>query len=134
MRLKTHLLFATLATSYFLGCGNNLLKSSEKKDPAEDAAIALERGDEDKAISILEDALADDPENWNYVSVLAAAYAQRAGIEPLSFAQGMSTQSGASSGSGSSSGNAQSQGDLIALFGIMPTATEQGLSDIDYAV
>ena len=111
------------------GCGANFLASNEAKDPAEDAAIALERGDEDEAIKILEEALLDDSENPQFLSVLAAAYAQRAGIDPLSFAQGMAAQE-----SGDGSGDAQSQGSLVSLFGIMPVATEQGLLDIDKAI
>jgi hypothetical protein len=123
-----------LASHAVAGCGNNMFASGERKDPAEDAAIALERGDEDEAISILEAALTDDPENWNYVSVLGAAYAQRAGVEPLSIAQGMAEQTTSGGDESDDSASATSQGDMVDLFGIMPAATEASLADIDHSI
>lgn len=120
------LLFASLC-SFLTGCGGNLFSSTEAKDPAEDAAIALEKGDENKAISILEDALQGDPGNSRYLSILSSAYAQRAGVEPLTIAQGMASKQ-------SGEGDAQSQSGLVELFGIMPPATIRSLEDIDYSM
>lgn len=118
-----------LLASALASCSDNYLATGEAKDPAEDAALALERGDEDKAIDILESALTDDPDNANYLSVLSAAYAQRAGVEPLTIAQGMATSSSDDDGADDTS-----QSGLIAMFDIMPDATAQGLVDIDYAI
>ena len=116
-------------------CGSNVFKSQERKDPAEDATIALEKHDEDTAIGTLEDALADDPANPQYLSILALAYAQRAGIEPLQFAARMSANnSGSGSGSGSSTTGIPAAGDYTALFSVMPTASAKHLADLDYAV
>jgi hypothetical protein len=44
-------------------CGTNVFVSQEKEDPAEDATIALEQDDPDKAIKILNDALSSDDSN-----------------------------------------------------------------------
>ena len=91
-----------------ISCGKNAAVSN-KKDPAEDATLALEDGNPEKAISILEDALKDDADNYKLTSILASAYAQKAGIDPLSFAlkladQGSKTDSSSSSSSSSSLG------------------------------
>ena len=55
-------------------CGANPLKTYEEKDPAEDAAVALENNDPNKAIQILTDALEGDPTNAKFISLLAMAY------------------------------------------------------------
>lgn len=129
--LSIKLLGLALATQ-LTGCGDNLFATGEAKDPPEDAALALERGDSNKAIDILEDALADDPENPQLLSLLSAAYAQRAGVEPLSFAQGIGGES--SEGSANGDGGGAGNDGLVALFDIMPAATTESVSDIDYAV
>jgi hypothetical protein len=113
------------------GCGTNLLKSTEKKDPPEDATLALERHDETAAISILERALDGDPTNPQLLSILSTAYAQRAGIEPLVFAERLASsqsQSGGDSGGGSGASN------FTSMFSLMPEATTAHLSDLDRAV
>lgn len=121
---KKFMLFVVLGA--FTACGSNPYKSYEEKDPAEDATVALENNDANKAISILTDALEADPDNVIYKSVLALAYAQRAGIDPLTIAQKMGTSSSSSS---TSSGNG-----LTSLFSIMPDATDANIADVDVAV
>lgn len=114
------------------GCGTNMLQRSEKSDPAEDATLALEKGDEDKAIEILEDALADDPKNPQFLSILALAHAQRAGIEPLAFAQRISA---ASTSSQASSGTTpQAGGNYSIMFQALPEPSSDNLTDIDESV
>lgn len=110
-------------------CGPNAFKSQEKKDPGEDAAVALEDGKPEVAISILEKALDDEPENQSYLALIALAYAQKAGVDPLSFIENMAGGSGTSSSSSSSS-----SGDLTGFFGIMPDATSSNISDVDKAL
>lgn len=107
-----------------VSCGPNSFKSFEKADPAEDATVALERGDPQKAIDLLTDALVEDPSNQKYISILALAYAQRAGVDPLTLAQNM----------GSSSSSGTSGNGVTGLFSIMPVATEAAIADVDYAV
>ena len=111
-----------------LACGNNVFKSGVKKDPAEDSTLALERKNPTKAIKILEDALVGDPGNPKYLSILATAYATRAGIDPLTLGSKFST-SGASL-----LGDSSSTGSITSLFSVMPAATADVIKDIDYAV
>lgn len=129
---------AALSTAVLTGCGTNLFKTQEKKDVAEDAAIELENGNPDKAITMLENALQDDPGNITYLSLLAMAYGQRAGVDPFSFIENMASDSDseesesgddAGDSSGSSSGNG-----MTAMFGIMPPATAETIADVDYAL
>lgn len=123
--LTTHILFAgSLAASLWLGCGTNAFKTTDEGDPAEDAVIALENDDPDAAIERLESALESEPGNSTYLSLLAAAYAQRAGVEPIQFTRAMSE----------SGGDTSSASGLVAAFAILPEATASVLSDIDRAV
>lgn len=115
--------FGTLLAA-LLSCGANPYKSYEKAEPAEDATVALENKDPQKAITILTKAIEKEPENWVYVSILALAYAERAGIAPLTLAQSM-----AKSSSSSSTGNG-----VTSLFLIMPTATDEHIADVDKAL
>lgn len=111
-----------------MACGANPYKSYEKKDPAEDATVALENNDANKAISILTSALEGDPTNTTYKSILALAYAQHAGIDPLTLAQKMG-------GSSSSQSTAAASGNgLTSLFSVMPDATDANISDVDTAI
>ena len=114
-----------LLLALFTSCGPNPFSSLETGDPAEDATIALEKGDPNKAINILTDALQDEPDNWTYVSILALAYAERAGINALTLAQNMAE---------SSSTTAASTNNVTALFSVLPEATDQNISDVDEAV
>jgi len=107
------------------GCGPNPLATLERDDPAEDATIALEEGDPNKAINILTKALEEDSTNWIYVSILALAYAERAGINALTLAQNMASNSE----NGTSSSN-----EVTALFSILPDASDNNISDVDQAV
>jgi hypothetical protein len=116
----------TLSISLLNACGPNAFEAMEKKDPAEKATVALENGDAQKAIDILSDALADDPTNQQYISILSMAYAQRAGLDPLTLAQNMATSQ--------STGLASSSNGITSLFSIMPTATDAHIADVDQAV
>lgn len=108
----------------FFACGQNAFESSEPSDPAEDATIALENDDPDGAIEILETELENDPGNPQLLSILSLAYAQRAGVEPLEFAQNFSKNAG----------NTESNSQFTILFAIMPDPTASNISDIDQAV
>jgi len=112
-----------VALSLLAGCGANPYKNYEKKDPAEDATVALEEHNPNKAIEILTSALAGDPENWVYVSILGLAYAERGGIDALTLAQNMATSSSSTSTHG-----------VTSLFSIMPEATDSNISDVDTAL
>ena len=129
-KLASMLGAALVAAGVVAGCGRNVLASGEKKDPPEDATIALEKHDPAKAISILDAALAQDPTSPQLLSLKALALAQRAGIEPLTLV-GKLAAKGTSADSASSS---KDNGSLIALFDIMPDATASNIQDIDEAV
>jgi hypothetical protein len=120
---KTITVIVMLALMF--SCGPNHLATLERDDPAEDATIALEEGDPNKAINILTKALEGDSTNWIYVSILALAYAERAGINALTLAQNMASNSE----NGTSSSN-----EVTALFSILPDATDTNISDVDQAV
>jgi hypothetical protein len=115
-----------LIVSHLVSCGPNPFASYETKDPGEDATVALEDGNPNKAINILTDALKDEPENWQWVSILALAYAERAGINALTLAQKMASNSG---GQATTSSN-----EVTALFSILPEATDSNINDVDEAV
>lgn len=140
-----HRLAAAVASSllcFHVGCGKNMLASGESKDPAQDGISALERDDADAAISIIESALNSDPDNPKYKSILATAYAQRAGIDPLSLMQNMAKQSSTDAETDETDEaitpgetNAATQGNsLTALFSVMPEATSDRLADVDQAI
>ena len=105
------------------GCGSNTFKEFEEEEPAEDAAVALEQGNPTRAINILTKALEEDSDNQIYLSLLGMAYAQRAGVDPLTFVERMGSDSSGSSGNG-----------VTALFDVMPEATSDRISDVDLAV
>ncbi len=116
-----------------LGCGGNLFQGSDTSDPAEDAALLLEKDKPNDAIKLLEKALVKSPGDPKLLSMLSAAYAQRAGIEPLAMARNLASPSGDTTSS-SSGGSDQSNSSLISLFGVTPKATEDSVYDISYAV
>jgi hypothetical protein len=107
-------------------CGSNPFKTYEEKDPAEDAMVALENDDPDKAIAILTEALEGDPGNTQFLSLLAMAYAERGGIEALDLALKMA--------SNNSNGTASSTNGVTALFDVMPAATDSNIADVDTAL
>jgi hypothetical protein len=129
MKLNLKKLLLPLAlTATLASCGDNLLKSQEKKEPAEDAVLELENDNPDKAISILESALQDDPENPKLLSILSYAFAARAGVEPLKLISKM-TSTGTST-----EGGTQSDSQLLLLFDVVPEASAENIDDIDRAV
>jgi len=135
MRLVSPSLTVCILACSLTGCGVNLLKSTEKKDAAEDATLALERQDPATAIHILNSALHKDPvdnrdgtidytadDDPELLSILSTAYAQRADIDLLEFADQAQT-------------NATATGsNLTSLYAIMPAADADHLDDIDYSV
>lgn len=93
-------------------CGTNLFQAVADPEPADAATAAMDERKSDKAISILEKALQKEPENWLYISLLASAKAQKAGVDTTDIALEMAK-------GGETSGNP-----LTALFSILPTPTE----------
>jgi hypothetical protein len=131
VRRATYFLMQVLLGAGLSSCGSNFLAGTEDTDAALSATRALEQKRPSAAIKTLEKALEKDPENTTYLSILSTAYAQRAGIEPLSVAEAIASQSSSSALTSSLTATNDS---LISLFGVMPAATEDNLSDIDRAV
>ncbi len=127
LNIKNFLLLFAFTVA-FAGCGDNLLKSQEKKEPAEDAVLELENGNPDKAISILESALQDNPGDPKLLSILSYAFAARAGVEPLKLISKMTTVGA------STDGGPQSDSQILLLFAVVPDATAENITDIDRAV
>lgn len=94
-------------------CGTNLFQAVADPEPADEATAALDERKSDKAISILEKALQKEPENWLYISLLASAKAQKAGVDTTDIALEMAK-------GGVTSGNP-----LTALFIVLPTPTDE---------
>ncbi len=117
MFVLTLLLFALNA------CSSNTFSALDTADPAEAAVVAMEDGKPQKAIDLLEKALRDDTTNYQLISLLSAAYAQRHGIDTLSFAEKLATDD-------NSNGSANA---ITALYGILPDATDEHIDGIHYA-
>jgi predicted nucleic acid-binding Zn-ribbon protein len=94
-------------------CGTNLFQAVADPEPADEATAAMDERKSDKAIAILEKALQKEPENWLYISLLASAKAQKAGVDTTDIALGMAK-------AGEISGNP-----LTALFIVLPTPTDE---------
>lgn len=109
-------------------CNNNVFEAVDKGNPAEKASAYLDQGKSDEAISVLNNALQDEPENWQLVSLLASAKAQKAGLDTLDIAIRLAGGDDEESDSGDA-GAAGSDNALTSLFVILPevTTTNRGL-------
>jgi hypothetical protein len=120
-----------LLTTILVACGSNVYQATEDSDPATSAATLLEQKRPSAAIKLLESALSKKEGHPPYLSLLSAAYAQRAGIEPLSVAQAMAAKNSSSSLAFALQSSTTS---LIELFDVMPEATTDSVADIQKAV
>ena len=128
---KAHVSILLLMTFLAMGlvaCGSNALKSLDEPEPDEEATLNMEDGKPDSAIKVLESALASDSANYQYISLLSAAYAQKFGVDTLTFAEKLGTN--ATSSSGATSGNASV---ITAMYPILPAATDANIAGISYA-
>jgi hypothetical protein len=108
------IILPSLCLALSLGaCGTNVFEAVADPDPADEATAAMDERKSDEAIVILEKALQKDPENWLYISLLASAKAQKAGVDTTDIALEMAK-------GGESSGNP-----LTALFSVLPAATDE---------
>lgn len=64
---------------FILGCGNK--EDHGSQDPVIKAYQLIDEHRTDEAITLLENELSDNPDNYQYKVVLASAYAQKAGIK-----------------------------------------------------
>lgn len=109
----------------FGGCDTNVFVGAEDSDPAQLATRRMEKNDPDGAIGILESALESDPGNQQLTGLLGAAYAQKAGVDMLSFLEAMLTDDSSESSDGDST---------TALLRVLPDPTADVLDNLDHAV
>jgi hypothetical protein len=102
-----------LGLSITMSCRSNVFEPVENPNPADQATAYMDEQKPDEAISVLNSALKSDPNNYQLISLMASAKAQKAGIDTLDIAVKLATD-------GVSGSNA-----LTALFSILPVVTDQ---------
>ncbi|NDE13787.1 hypothetical protein EBZ80_02545 [bacterium] len=127
MSWRTNIMALMMAgvLSGIAACGSNVYAPLQSQDPADQAARYLEDGKPQKAIDLLEKKLADNPGEARYISILALAYAQRAGVAPIDFLDNMGSAQNSNTGL---------TNDITALFSVTPPATTSAIADVDYAI
>lgn len=105
-------------------CGSNLYSTLDEGDVANEAAAELEKGNPDKAISLLEDALKSDPNNYVLISLLSESYSQKHGVSLLDIALAMAKSSTTLAGTN----------DLTTMWPALPDSTEDNLTGLEYAI
>ncbi|MGE0174253.1 MAG: hypothetical protein AB7T49_15760 [Oligoflexales bacterium] len=124
-------------------CGSNIFKSVDKSDPGEDATVAMENGNPQKAISILEKAIEDEPENYRYYALLAAAMAQKYGVSVIQIALKMGESDEEEEGASDDQAIVQeeeeedgdsSSSDVTKLFPVLPVPSDENIDGIKEAI
>lgn len=96
-----------------LGCRSNVFEPVENPDPAELAASYMDEQKPDEAISVLNSALGKEPENYQLMSMLASAKAQKAGVDTFDLIIRLASE-GVSGDNG-----------ITAMFGVLPAVTSE---------
>ncbi|MBC7533699.1 MAG: hypothetical protein H7318_19200 [Oligoflexus sp.] len=92
-------------------CRSNVFEPVDEPKPADQAAAYMDEQKPDEAISVLNNALKSNPNNYQLISLMASAKAQKAGIDTLDIAVKLATE-------GVKGDNA-----LTAMFSILPAVT-----------
>lgn len=129
-----NIMIIMLIPTMILACGKNFMSAMDKQDTDQEASRHMEDQRPDKAISILEEELADDPENYQLMSLLSAGYAQKYGVDLISFAQAMADKKKTSSSTGSSASSSSSGNGVTILFKVLPAATEENINGVKRAL
>lgn len=110
-----------------LGCGGNIYQSIDSADASEKAVVALENEDPDKAINILEKEIEKKDDNYQAISLLATAKAQKAGIDIIDITLNLVT---------SQSENVQTSANnpVASLFSIIPDASDEIIELVNSSV
>lgn len=150
------ILIATMLPA-LIACGPNLMQATADIPPEEQAARDLELDKNDHAISILSDALGEDAQTVLdsdltgselstqlaaatadiekgpvYLSLLSAAYAQTAGLDPLNLMLKMATQkSDEEAGAEASASGTSGFNDL---FPVLPEASSDNINNLSKAL
>lgn len=119
------LLSAACGTKNAFDCDGGLAKSHcSERTKYEDARIALDDGDLDTAITLLDELIAEEPTNYDRYPLLAAAYAARAGLDILNIV---------TANFGSNSSMLQTMSSLIPTPESQGSAYDQNLLDMNKA-
>jgi hypothetical protein len=98
----------------------------EEPDPAQDAVKYLEKDKPDEAIKLLKKEVAKDPDNYELVGLLAAAYGLKAGIETFKLIENLAKEDDTEEeGSGGAVGS---------LGAVLPEPTEERINFLNYAI
>ncbi|MBC7659073.1 MAG: hypothetical protein H7249_05130 [Chitinophagaceae bacterium] len=114
--MQTKLAIILVSTLLF-GCQKNVFQPVDKAKPADQATAYMNDHQPDLAISTLNEAMKNDPNNFQLVSLMASAKAQKAGIDTFNLVVKLAT-SGVSGSNG-----------LTAMFSVLPAvdANNRGL-------
>jgi hypothetical protein len=107
------------ASSFLVGCGDNLFSSLAKRDNKDKGKSAFQSGDYDGAISYLNGYLASNPNDTEARSMLATAYMKKVGLDELSIASSIS--------------NSSSGGDWSSIVSLMPGGTAENVVSLKAA-
>ncbi|RZA21924.1 MAG: hypothetical protein EOP10_16060 [Proteobacteria bacterium] len=110
VNVKTNALSFWLGLS-LLACNSNVYEPIENPNPADQAAAYMDEQKPDEAISVLDKALSGDSQNYQLISMLASAKAQKAGVDTFDLIIRLASE-GVSGGNG-----------LTAMFSILPAVT-----------
>jgi hypothetical protein len=117
---------AVITTLSLAACGDkSVLQSAEKRDPATEAARAMEQDRPEDAVATLRSALEKDPLNYQLRSLLSAALAQYYGIDAISLALKMAENK---------SGDSSSSNGIVALFVVLPDPTDETIAGLEEAI
>jgi hypothetical protein len=112
LRVKTYGLVIAIGLS-LLGCDSNVYEAVEEPKPADQAAAYMDQQKPDEAISVLSKALKDNPADYQLISMMASAKAQKAGVDTFDLIIRL-----ASEGVSGSNG-------LTAMFSVLPPVTTE---------
>lgn len=109
-----------------LCCGTNAFDEADKKEPGEKAAKYLEANKPQLAIDLLEPIVENDPGNFRLVALLAAAYAQKSGVETFSLIKNLIKKPDSTS--------TQTGGAIGAMFSALPEASAANIAGLAKAI
>ena len=108
-----------------IACGRNVYNQFEEGSPADEAVKYLEEDNPDAAIATLDDAIAADPANYQLISLLASAKAQKAGVDTVALILNLISDDGSESTSATGAGTSNG---IVGLFGVMPDYSAEVVS------
>jgi hypothetical protein len=125
VQIVTLLILMACGTKNAFDCDGGVAKSQcSQRTKYENARIALDDGDLDTAITLLDELITDEPSNYERYPLLAAAYAARAGLDILNIV---------TSNFGGSSSMLQTLSSVIPTPAALGSAYDQSLVDMNAA-